>query len=404
MKITDVKAYSVAIPFTAPILSAMGVSYPARMRTIIELHTDEGLIGLGECGYSPLGTFTGTPQAAAFEGPIKALLVGEDPFDSEWLRRKLRFSNEESAAVEMACWDLMGKATGLPVYRLLGGQGPKDGVECSAYCFFRAPDRHGRGAVTPENVAEHCVGIARQFGFRTIKLKLGVYEPDIEIEAVIRLREAADPGTRIVLDPNGAWSLAAAMYVAKRLEPYNILYYEDPIHYDETNIRRLQQVTATPICVSSERIPDLKAVLRSGTADVVQSDLNNSGGIRLTHQWYAIARAFRKPTAMHSGREIGIEMLAKLHVIGAQPDVIHATDAMYHQYVDDILAGGMLRYTNGVIALPTAPGLGAELDHAKLAQWELTDTVHRELDEFWAETKRQHGVGLLSADNRARQF
>lgn len=404
MKIVDIEAFSVAIPFTAPILSAMGVSYPARMRTTIRVHTDAGLTGLGECGYSPLATFSGTPQAAAFEGPIKALVAGESPFDSGWLRRKMRYSAEESVALEIACWDIMGKAAGLPVYRLLGGEGAKARVENSAYCFFRAPDRDGQGAVTPENHAEHCLEIAREYGFRTIKLKLGVYDPDTEIAAVIRLREAAGPGARLVLDPNGGWSLATALYVAKRLEPYNILYYEDPIHYDEVNIRRLQGATQTPICVSCDRIGELRAALQSGTADVVQSDLYESGGIRGTHQWYAVARAFQKPTAMHSGREIGVAQMAKMHVVAAQPDVIHATDAMYHQYVDDVLTGGKLAYHDGAMALPDAPGLGVELDEARLARWELTEQVHREWDEFWAETKGRLGIGLLNADNRVRRF
>jgi glucarate dehydratase len=404
MKIVDITAYSVAIPFTAPILSAMGVSYPARMRTIIQVHTDEGITGLGECGYSPLGTFTGTPQARAFEGPIKDLIAGENPFDSSWLRRKMRYSSEESVAIELACWDIMGKAVGLPVYRLLGGEGAKAAVEHSAYCFFRAPDRDGRNAVTLENHTEHCLQLAREHGFRTLKLKLGVYEPDIEVDAVIRLREAAGPHIRIVLDPNEAWSLATALYVAKRLEPYNILYYEDPIRYDEANLRRLQQVTATPICVSSEGHDELHVALQSGTADVVQADLYVSGGIRGAHQWYAIARAFQKPTAMHSGREIGVAQMAKMHVVAAQPDVVNATDGIYHQYVDDILPGGKLTYTDGAIALPDKPGLGVELDEQKLAQWELTDHIHQEMDTFWAETKRSLGIGPLDANNKARRF
>lgn len=404
MKIVDITAYSVAMPFTAPILSAMGVSYPARMRTIIEMHTDEGIVGLGECGYNPLATFTGTPQARAFEGPIKDLCVGENPFDSNWLRRKMRYSGEESIAIEMACWDIMGKAVGLPVYRLLGGEGPKAGVEHSAYCFFRAPDRNGQNAVTPENHTEHCLQLAAEYGFRTLKLKLGAYDPDTEIAAVIRLREAAGPDIRIVVDPNDGWSLTTAIYVAKRLEPYNIHYYEDPIFYNEANIRRLQQTTTTPICISCERMDELSAALLSGTADVVQADLYVSGGIRGTHQWYAAARTFRKPTAMHSGREIGIAQMAKMQVVGAQPDIINASDAMYHQYVDDILRGGKLPYRDGVIPLPEKPGLGIELDRAKLAQWELTDRVHREWDEFWDETKRSLGIGPLDADNKARRF
>ena len=250
----------------------------------------------------------------------------------------------------------MGKATGLPVYRLLGGEGSRAAVEHSAYCFFRAPDRDGRNAVTLENHTEHCLHLAQQYGFRTLSLKLGVYDPDTEIDIVIRLREAVGPGIRIVLDPNGAWTLATALYVAKRLEPYHIHYYEDPMHYDVDGIRRLQQATATPICISSEAISALRTVLQTGTADVVQADLYVSGGIRIARPWYAIARAFQKPTAMHSGREIGIAQLAKMHVVAAQPDITNATDGIYHQYVDDVLDGGLLTYADGKIALPERPG------------------------------------------------
>jgi L-alanine-DL-glutamate epimerase-like enolase superfamily enzyme len=139
-------------------------------------------------------------------------------------------------------------------------------------------------------------------------------------------------------------------------------------------------------------------------AAVVQADLYVSGGIRGTHQWYAIARAFQKPTAMHSGREIGIAQMAKMHVVAAQPDITNATDGIYHQYVDDILDGGLLTYDNGKIALPERPGLGVELDEERLARWVLTDQVHRELDAFWAETKQAQGIGLFNADNRVRRF
>ena len=404
MKITDIKAYSVAIPFTAPIRSSMGVSYPARMRTLIEVHTDEGITGWGECGYNPLGTFSGTPQAAAFEGPIKRLLQGDDPHDSEWIRRKMGFSKEESVAVELACWDIMGKEAGLPVYRLLGGQGCKEGVEHSAYVFFRAPDREGKNEITPDNLAEHCLGLIKEHGFGTLKVKIGAYDPDTEIDAIKRLRQAVGPKIRIFLDPNGTWMLSTALHVAKALEDTNILYYEDPIAYNEVNIRRLQQATSTPIAVSCGFAPELRSVLLHGTADIVQTDLYDAGGLRGTNAWYAVARAFQKPTAMHSGREIGIAQLAKMHAVAAQPDVVYPTDGIYNQYVDDILVGGKLKYTNGVLPLSDKPGLGEEIDFELVDKLEVTDTVHREFDEFWASTKADLGIGYLGEDKKVRYY
>jgi glucarate dehydratase len=277
-------------------------------------------------------------------------------------------------------------------------------VEHSAYCFFRAPDRHGNHAVTLENHTEHCMALMQQFGFRTLKLKLGAYDPDDDVDAVIRLREAVGPRVRIVLDPNGAWTLGTALHVAKRLEPYNIFYYEDPIRYDEHNIRRLQQATATAICVSCFSPEALRRALLSGTTDVAQADLYGSGGIRGTHDWYTVARTFHKPTAMHSGREIGVAQIAKMQVVAAQSEIGYATDAIYLQYTGDVLKGGQLQYCDGAIALPQGPGLGVELDPDSLAKWELTDQVHRELDEFWADTKQRLGITLPHADQTVRRF
>jgi glucarate dehydratase len=107
---------------------------------------------------------------------------------------------------------------------------------------------------------------------------------------------------------------------------------------------------------------------------------------------------------MHSGTETGVGQMAKMHAIAAQPDVIHATDAIYHQYAGDVLKGGMLPYSGGAMALPKAPGLGIELDYDALARFELTDQVHREFDEFWQATKADQGIGLPGKDNTVRRF
>src|SRR5690606_17136075 len=118
--------------------------------------------------------------------------------------------------------------------------------------------------------------------------------------------------------------------------------------------------------------------------------------------WYAVARAFQNPTAMHSGREIGIAQVAKMHAVAAQPDVVYPTDGIYNQYVDDILVGGKLKYSNGVLPLPNKPGPGVEV--AAVAQWELTDTVHREYDEFWAATKADLDIGYLDQVKKVRYY
>ena len=127
MKIVDIETYEVAIPFKAPILSSFGVSYPARIRTFVRLHTDDGLVGIGETGPSPLHPYTPGTMPRAFQTSIKAAIVGEHPADHAWIARKL-YHRPEAIAIEIACFDLLAKAAGLPLYRLLGGQGHRASV------------------------------------------------------------------------------------------------------------------------------------------------------------------------------------------------------------------------------------------------------------------------------------
>ena len=153
MKITGLQAYSVAIPFVAPIFSAYGVSYPARIRTLIRLNTDAGLTGIGETGVSATHAVAHGEQLRYFAQSIAPAIVGENPFDYLHIVQKLRYV-PESIAVEIACWDLMGKAVGLPVYRLLGGNGPCTRAPTAAYFFFRGHDLPRRaGAADREPAA-----------------------------------------------------------------------------------------------------------------------------------------------------------------------------------------------------------------------------------------------------------
>ena len=233
MKITKINAFSVAIPFTAPIRSSMGVSYPARMRTLIEVHTDEGISGWGECGYNPLGTVKGTPQAAAFEGPITQLLKGDDPHDSEWIRRKMGYSKEESVAVELACWDIMGKATGQPVYRLLGGA-VRDKIKAYAngwYTVERTPEEFHAAAKRV---------VAR--GYRALKFDpfgAGFYEMEraekIKVISLVEaVRDAVGLEAEILIEMHGRFNPVTAIEFARLLAPYTPSWLEEPVPPENT--------------------------------------------------------------------------------------------------------------------------------------------------------------------------
>jgi glucarate dehydratase len=413
MRITDLEAFTVAIPFRAPLLSAFGVSYPARVRTFVRLYTDAGLVGIGETGPSAVHPFNRDELLSRFEKAVRPAVLGEDPFDSVWLQRKL-FHSSDSVAVELACWDIMAQAAGVPLYRLLGGQGHRQRVPIAAYCFFKAPGSDGANAVTLDNFVEHAQKIQRDGNFSTLKLKLGAHPPDQEIAAVIRLREAVGEHIELRVDPNGSWSIPTALRVIKRLEQVDLQYIEEPIRVqgpgDNTvhtaGLQRLRAASRTPIAADHcYRLDLLAQVIRDDAADLVLADLFGSGGVGNTVRYCQVAAAFGLGIALHSGTELGVGQMAKVHIAAALPEEIrYAGDAIYPEYVDDILVGGKLQIKDGCMKVPQSPGLGVELDMQRLAQWELTAERHRELDTFWAETKAAIDAGYPSADLLVRHY
>ncbi|GIV79727.1 hypothetical protein FKZ61_016295 [Litorilinea aerophila] len=420
MKITDLEAYSVAIPFIAPIFSAYGVSYPARLRTLIRLHTDVGLVGIGEAGVPATHAVRHGEQVRLFEQVVKPLVVGESPYDYRYLLQKLRHM-PEAIAIELACWDLMGKAAGLPVYRLLGGHGYRARIPTAAYSFFRAADAHGQHQVDLDNCVEHVLQLMETYGFRSVKMKLGVYPPEQEVEAVARVREAIGPHVKLRIDPNGCWSLATAKRMLRQLEVLDLEYVEEPIKYvparvpyttqagvpslDTLGLAALRRATRTPIAVDGAyRIDLLWQVARDQAGDVVLGDIQGAMGIRGLFDFFTIAEVLNLPATLHSGTEIGVQQAAKLHVAAARPELHIAGDAIYHEYVDDVLVGGKLRYEDGAMPVPQGPGLGVELDDARLARYELTAEKHREYDEFWQEIKAKYRIPPAGHDLLVRHF
>lgn len=417
MKIVRVEAWSVAIPFRNPIESAYGISFPARVRTIIRLTTDEGVTGIGETGPSPLAPVAVDGLAPRFEREVAPQILGADPAHTETLRARLGWGGD-ATAVELACHDILGKATSRPVFQLLGGQERAAPVPVSGYVFFMRPDRDGHGGVTPENVTDAVRALVSDHGFTCLKLKLGVYPPAVEVQVVNEVREAF-PDAQIRVDPNGAWSLPTALRVMRQLDAADLEYVEDPTKdsplglapqvggsVDLQGYRRLREASSTPLCCdSSYRLDQLRAVIREQAADVVLADVIHCGGLRATMRWYQTADLFHLGLGMHSGTELGIGQLAKLHAIAAMGGrVQHASDAIYPHYVDDVLTGGKLPIRDGVMEVPSAPGLGGTLDESRLATWELNTERMHELNDYWQELQRAKGIGERSANMLVRGY
>ena len=413
MKIVDIHAYEVAIPFKAPILSSFGVSYPARIRTFVRVHADNGLVGIGETGPSPLHPYTPGTIPRAFETSIKSAIEGEDPADHAWIARKL-YHRPEAIAIEIACFDLLAKAAGLPLYRLLGGQGHRASVPLAAYSFFRLPGHDGTGAVTLDLMVAHCLELVERYGFDVVKIKLGAHHPHEELPVVREVREALGSRIGIRLDPNGAWSLPTALRAVTALRDLDLEYLEEPTRamgtgdatVDTATLRRLRSASPFPIAADHCYRPHLLSqILRDQAADVVLADVYGCGGIAATIDYSKMAANFGLGVSFHSGTELGIGQLAKIHVQASLPEEARfASDAIYPEYEDDVLRGGKLEIEGGAMKLPQEPGLGVDLDDERLARWELTDERMRELDEYWRDLKADLGVGYPTADWLVRHY
>ncbi len=198
MKIRDIRATTVTVPLEAPLRHANGCHWGRFVRTIVEVETDNGIIGLGEMG-------GGGESAEAMFRSMKTYLVGHDPARLEELRFLIAnptaslYNNRTQvlAAIEFACLDILGQAWGVPVSEILGGR-LRDRVSFAAYCFFRYPNAEtGQGEVrTVDQLVAHARELQRLHGFSSFKLKGGVFPPDHELEAYRALAAAFPPSYR----------------------------------------------------------------------------------------------------------------------------------------------------------------------------------------------------------------
>lgn len=367
MKITDIRVRCVAIPLNAQLRHNTGVHPGYFLRTILEIFTDEGIIGLGEVG-------GGDQRAALLK--LKPRIIGMDPFHLEVIKLKVLrsiyyLSNARLyAAIEMACLDIQGKAMNRPLSDLLGGS-VRDRIPFIAYLFWRY-DRPGGGHDKyPEDMADLCQQLHEDLGVKAMKLKAGVMKPQDEARVLELCRDRLGENFRLRIDPNGVWSVSTAVQIGRRLEPINIEYFEDPSWGLEGNSAVRQQVRI-PIATNMypNKFDDLGPAIRMGAVDIVLTDIHYWEGPRGVKDLCAVCNTFNLGVAMHSGAEFGIELAAMIHTASTIPAMTFAGDAHYHYLTDDIIAGGLMKYESGCIKVPTGPGLGVELDEEKMKKYE----------------------------------
>jgi len=371
MKITDLRATTVTVPLHAPLRHGNGAHWGRFVRTIVEVTTDEGLVGLGEMGGG------GESAEAAFRG-LKPYLVGHDPARLEELRFKIAnptaslYNNRTQmlAAIEFACLDILGQRWGVPVSELLGGR-LRDRVPFASYLFFRyANPKDGSGEVrTVDQVVDHAREMKQRYGFTTHKLKGGVFPPEYELE-VYRALAASFAGDRFRFDPNGAWSTEQAIWFGQQIENIRNDYLEDPV-FGLNGMRRTREKVRMPLATNTVVVnfEQLAANVLDTAVDVILLDTTFWGGIRPCIKAAGICETFQLGVAVHSSGELGIQLATMLHLGAVIPNLTFAADAHYHHLTGDVIEGGLMRYENGSMAVPTGPGLGVRLDRNKLAEY-----------------------------------
>lgn len=368
-----------------PLLNVMGVHEPFALRSVLRLHCEDGVTGLGE-SYGDSGFL-------AVAGTVAQRLVGHDVFDLPGLRTLVAnavggavftdqhgltgaFSGDKTHATvyslfEVALLDAQGHTLGRPVVDLLGGRA-RDRVDFSAYLFYKwrghggATDDWGE-ALTPDAIVRQAHRMIDEYGFGSIKLKGGVLPPDDEIAAVRALADAF-PGRPLRIDPNGAWTPATGGRVARELDGV-LEYLEDPT----PGIPGMAEVAAvasmplaTNMCVV--RFADVPQAVAARAVGIVLSDHHYWGGLRLTQSLSVLCETFGLGLSMHSNSHLGISLAAMVHVAAATPHLTYACDTHWPWKSDDVIEPGVLYFRDGAVAVPDTPGLGVTLDEDALAR------------------------------------
>lgn len=359
MKIVELRVTPIVLR-DPPLRCAMGLHQPYALRAIIQLFTDNGLVGLSE-------TYGGKrvldELAAAREH-----VVGSDPYSLNVLETLL--SVRAFGIIEVACLDLIGQATGRPVCDLLGGRF-RERVPFSAYLFYKHEGTWGEGfhraeALSAEGIVAQAQEMCGKYGFQSLKLKAGVLPPDEEVRTIFALREAFGPETPLRIDPNGVWSVETAIEQGQKLKGV-LEYYEDPVRGKEAMAQVSTAVgipMATNMCTTS--FADFPESIRLGAIQILLSDHHVWGGLLNSVKAAKICDTWGIGLSMHSNSHVGISLLAMTHLAAAVPNLTYACDTHYPWQPDEVIVGGKLAFENGELAVPTAPGLGATLDEDAL--------------------------------------
>jgi len=355
VKIARIQTTPLALAFKEPYHWAGRVDHAAAV-VLVEVETDDGLVGIGES----VAAFPAEGTVAALQG-VAPLFVGQPIFDVERLITGVRHlgsfnhtpwhANFVLAGLEMALWDILGKAAGWPVYRLLGGA-VREEVD---YFGFLQGD-------TTDELAEDARDLA-EAGYGVIYMKVGRGEA-ADLRNTAAVREAIG-GRRLRLDPNCAWSVPEAIHMIGRLREFDPDWVEQPTPLMSiAAMRQVKEAVSVPIAADQAVFTpaDVYEICRQRAADVIVLSPHEAGGLLAFGKAAAIAEAAGVPVCLHGQGVSGITDAAQHHLGLRTANLTEGNQIMHQLLVEDLVSAPDLTLTQGKLGRLDGPGVGIELD------------------------------------------
>jgi L-alanine-DL-glutamate epimerase-like enolase superfamily enzyme len=362
MKITRVELFKADLPLKQPFRIAIGVTEVA-MNVLVRIDTDEGLSGWGEA--SPFTPIVGETQSTCLDagGDIAGLLLGKDPLAIEdrtrEMARAMPHNTTIRSAFDIALYDLLGKAAGLPLYALLGG-GRREVFTDNTVGIDR-----------PEVMAEAAARF-KERGFPAVKVKVGT-TPAADIERIEKVRAAIGPELPIRIDANQGWDCVAAIQALRGMEGLGVQYCEQPVAiWDYTSMCKVHAKTKIPIMADESVFDEQDAfkLLSMDACDYLNIKLAKSGGIHTGLKINAVAEAAGAGCMVGCMSESRLALTAAAGLVSARPNIKFADLDSADMLKIDPIIGGMEYEKGGMLRLPDTPGIGADVDETFLERLE----------------------------------
>jgi len=390
MIITDVT--TIKLRYEMPVAIADALHYtPDRTALLVQVHTDEGIVGLGEAA-----TYCGFMESieTIIRGELRSTILGQDPFKIErlWSMMATRAHQRGRrgmlmmaiSGVDIALWDIVGQATKTPLYRLLGGY--RDRLTAYASAGFYA---QGKDAAALAEEAASCV----ERGFRHVKVKIG-RNPEVllnplrempnagyaatsleeDVERVGAVREAIGPQVKLAIDANNAWTPAVALRFMREVERHDIYWLEEPVATEDiTGSAEVAHGLDTPVAgyESQTSLPGFHDLIAGRAVDIVQPDVIWTGGITECRKIAAVAEAHGLPVIPHVFSS-AVSLVANMHFIASISNGgLLEFDQNPNPLRSELLEEPVAADRDGTVPLPERPGLGITLNQQTIERYRI---------------------------------